>query len=130
MSEGAGQQASGLLMAVGWELHCTTGGSDKFYRVVRAGNTVIINWGRTGAAGGFKVHRTASPAAAVALADELTAQKKGRDYRLVREPVDFPVAASVPELANSGGGTQEHTEVAQDLVAMFLQVASYDERRR
>jgi predicted DNA-binding WGR domain protein len=123
MTGNAGQQGAGLVQAAGWEMRCTSGRSNKFYRVVLAGPAVVINWGRIGTAGGLKVHRLATESAARDRALELTSEKETRGYELVREPATFPAAAAIVDRAHSGGGTQEHTEAARDLIAVFLQVS-------
>jgi nitric oxide reductase NorQ protein len=68
--------------AVGWELHCITGTSDKFYRLLVVGDKAVFNYGRTGATGQFSSYAEGSEEAAISKAISQTGSKGSRGYDL------------------------------------------------
>ena len=117
------ETGSGLVNAAGWEMRCNEGGSDKYYRVVVADRVVIVNYGRCGAQGSVKVHRTGSAASARDQALQLTRDKEGKGYWLSRDTTGFRAEGSLLALARSGGGTQEETRASRDIIGAFTAAA-------
>ena len=109
--------ASGLANAAGWEMRYVAGTSDKYYRVILAGNLVIVNWGRHGQPGEQKVHRHPTPAEAKAKAQTLTEDKDGKGYWLSRDVTGF--LAAVAAVHGSSSGTEPENRAARDIIAGF-----------
>lgn len=95
--------------AYGWELRCTRGTSDKFYRLLLAPSTdketavkswmVLKHYGRVGTAGQFRTSFVSSQGAALTVARETTDEKVDKGYELSRDLTPFTVdARDVAEL--------------------------------
>jgi predicted DNA-binding WGR domain protein len=90
-----------MIPAIGWEMRFTdeNSDSDKFYLIIVAGPILILNWGKFGNTGQFKVHRFDSSAASQKRALDITKEKEAkRGYREFRPVTTFGVDPA--ELAN------------------------------
>jgi nitric oxide reductase NorQ protein len=119
-----GTGAKDLVNSAGWELRCDEGTSDKYYRVVVADRAVIVNWGRTGSAGGLKVHRERTPALAREKALDLTASKESRGYWLSRDTTAISCSEGLVSLACGDGGVTEEAQASKDIIAVFTAAVS------
>ncbi|MGE0710803.1 MAG: DUF4132 domain-containing protein [Planctomycetota bacterium] len=81
------------------ELLCQEGGSDKFWTVEVEGSSHTVHFGRRGTSGQRKTKDFASPAAALAAAEKLIAQKLKGGYVDVAPSDDAPAAPASPESA-------------------------------
>lgn len=90
----------------GWELHCTAGTSDKYYRVMVVCHdeqwAYVANYGRRNTSGSWKVHTFASMEAALAKAQSMTDEKTAKGYQVTRDFTEFDLSDEFAEALVSG----------------------------
>ncbi|OEV09253.1 WGR domain-containing protein [Streptomyces nanshensis] len=108
--------------AAGWELHCDSGTSDKFYRfiVIFGSNPgVIFIYGRRGDRGQVRVHPHDSAKTAIRRAVTMTHEKERKSYFLTCDFTPFSIPAT--ELADMNDTTSVD---AHGIAALFRQQAA------
>lgn len=110
----------------GWELHKTSPGSDKYYRILLIDNVVLLNYGRRATKGQFMVHVFSAARGAQDKARVLTNEKVAEGYRTTRELTGFEVPdaeiASLMEL--SPGARRVDGDTAIWLIGRFKYASS------
>jgi predicted DNA-binding WGR domain protein len=87
--------ATPTITAFGWELHNSSAGHDKFYRILLIEQFVLFNWGARDARGQFQGQKVASVDAAKKVAAQQTDAKHAKGYVVTRDATPFTVPADL-----------------------------------
>ena len=90
-----------IVTAHGWELHNSSGGSDKFYRVLIVERVVVFNWGARRTRGQFTVRVYATRDQALAAAAAQTDAKAAKHYAVTRDMTQFTLDAAIANALTS-----------------------------
>lgn len=113
-----------IVTVYGWELHNSTGRSDKFYRLLLVDRVVLVNWGaRTSARGQFQAQRVRDTAMAQQYAARLTDEKVAKGYVVTRDMTAFgmsgPAVDELMKLPMIGKHTNPAPETCDAVVKAF-----------
>ncbi|SEP53694.1 WGR domain-containing protein [Amycolatopsis saalfeldensis] len=111
----------------------TSGGSDKYYRLLLVENTLLVNYGRRNARGQFQAHRKGTAEAAQRAARDLTNQKNAKGYRLSRDMTVFEVPQHLALALTTpppGGYGNPAEQVCDEVVTTFKNAALQQETER
>jgi predicted DNA-binding WGR domain protein len=111
----------------------TSGGSDKYYRLLLMENTLLVNYGRRNTRGQFHAHHKSTAAAAQRAARDLTNQKNAKGYRLSRDMTEFEVPRQlVRDLTTPPAGTRGNPRLRarDEVVDAFKNAALQQENER
>ncbi|WP_394622401.1 WGR domain-containing protein (plasmid) [Lentzea sp. JNUCC 0626] len=87
--------ATPTITAFGWELHNSSAGHDKFYRILLVEQMVLFNWGARDARGQFQANKVSTVDAAKQSAAQQTNAKHAKGYLVTRDATPFTVPAEL-----------------------------------